>query len=141
MGNLQISVAQESFKQGLHKFEHGRYEEAQLLLEEALTNLEEVFGKVPENPETAKIYEALGKLLLAQGNYKAAFNNSVKAYKIYLRLKGPTHPDTMKAEQDCKEASVKFEEPVRPKVKSIRSITLLKKKSSEMSLSPLSVKE
>jgi tetratricopeptide (TPR) repeat protein len=137
MGNIAISEAQENLKLGLKRFDQMKYDESYTLLQASLTSLQELFGKVPDNPETGLIYESLGKVLLLQGKPDQALQYSLKAYKMYVKLRGSSHSDTTRAHMNCKEAMIKCEDAMKPSSKATTPTRIFKKRSSERSLNNL----
>ena len=76
----------------------GRYEEAELLHQDALKMWRKLLGE--EHPDVATSLNNLGVLWANQGNYSQALEYFEEAYDLLARLLGPEHPYSI----NCKES-------------------------------------
>lgn len=132
MGNIQISHAEYYLKNGLDKLEASQYQKASEFLQASLQNYKDLFGKIPENLETAQIYEALARISLAEGKGAQALESAMKSYKVYSKLKGHSHADTERVLLVAQQAQERESEMKRPAMqKRVSSLGLSYKKSPE----------
>ncbi len=81
------------FQAGQYLDDRGHYEQAERLVQRALTTRERVLG--PEHPNTLSTVNNLASLYRKQGKYKQAERLYQRALTTKERVLGPEHPDTL----------------------------------------------
>jgi tetratricopeptide (TPR) repeat protein len=86
------------FQAGYYLDDRGHYEQAEPLLQQALTTYERVLG--PEHPDTLSTVNNLAILYRRQGKYEQAEPLYQRALTTKERVLGPEHPDTVRTREN-----------------------------------------